>query len=42
MNDWPKVLENSRNLLHQHFAIDHVTLQPETVPQAVVHWHLDQ
>lgn len=38
MRDWPMVLENSRKLLHQRFDIEHVTLQPETVPQAVVHW----
>jgi len=39
---WPTVLENSRKLLHERFEIGHVTLQPETVPQAIVHWHLDQ
>jgi cobalt-zinc-cadmium efflux system protein len=42
MRDWPAVLESSRSLLHERFAIEHVTLQPESVPQAVVHWHLDQ
>jgi len=42
MHDWPTVLESNRNLLHERFDIEHVTLQPEAVPQAVVHWHRDQ
>ena len=42
MRDWPAVLEYSRELLHRRFDIEHVTLQPETLPQAVVHWHSGQ
>lgn len=30
MQDWRKVLEDMRTLLHERFTIDHVTLQPET------------
>jgi len=29
--DWPRILAESRRLLHDRFAIDHVTLQPEGV-----------
>ncbi|MFA7239889.1 MAG: cation diffusion facilitator family transporter [Sulfuricellaceae bacterium] len=38
MRDWQTVLANSRKLLHERFGIGHVTLQPEPVFQAVVHW----
>lgn len=34
--DWPQVLEQLRRLLHDAFDIDHVTLQPEPPPVAVV------
>lgn len=27
--DWPRILARSRQLLHERFGIDHVTLQPE-------------
>lgn len=30
MQAWRKILEDMRALLHERFAIDHVTLQPET------------
>lgn len=29
LSDWPRILARSRKLLHERFAIDHVTLQPE-------------
>lgn len=29
LEDWPEILSRSRRLLHERFAIDHVTLQPE-------------
>ena len=29
LSDWPGILAHSRRLLHERFAIDHVTLQPE-------------
>ena len=31
LDDWPRILDESRALLHHRFAIDHVTLQPELV-----------
>lgn len=31
LEDWPGILARSRRLLHERFAIDHVTLQPEAV-----------
>ena len=31
MQAWHPVLANIRDLLHDRFDIDHVTLQPETV-----------
>ena len=31
-DEWPKVLGALRAVLHSRFAIDHVTLQPETLP----------
>lgn len=42
MEAWPRVLPALRELLHQRFAIDHVTLQPE-IPAALqssqIAWH---
>jgi cobalt-zinc-cadmium efflux system protein len=29
LDDWPRILEASRELLHHRYGIDHVTLQPE-------------
>lgn len=29
LSDWPRILARSRQLMHDRFAIDHVTLQPE-------------
>jgi cobalt-zinc-cadmium efflux system protein len=29
LDDWPRILEASRELLHHRYSIDHVTLQPE-------------
>ena len=31
LEDWPRILEASRHLLHTEYGIDHVTLQPELV-----------
>lgn len=31
LEEWPRILALSRRLLHERFAIDHVTLQPEAV-----------
>ena len=36
LDDWPRVLDESRTLLHHRYAIDHVTLQPELVARAPV------
>jgi cobalt-zinc-cadmium efflux system protein len=42
MEAWPRVLSALRELLHERFAIDHVTLQPE-IPAALqssqIAWH---
>lgn len=42
LEDWPGVLARARRVLHDRFAIDHVTLQPEAVGtgiprEAVIH-----
>jgi cobalt-zinc-cadmium efflux system protein len=37
LSDWPGILARSRRLLHDRFAIDHVTLQPEGVGMAIPH-----
>jgi cobalt-zinc-cadmium efflux system protein len=37
LSDWPKILDLSRRLLHERFAIDHVTLQPEGVGTDMPH-----
>ncbi len=29
LNNWPEILDGMRHMLHDHFDIDHVTLQPE-------------
>lgn len=29
LDEWPRILEGSRTLLHERYEIDHVTLQPE-------------
>ena len=29
LEEWPSILHASRELLREHYAIDHVTLQPE-------------
>ena len=31
LDEWPRILGASRELLHSHYGIDHVTLQPELV-----------
>jgi cobalt-zinc-cadmium efflux system protein len=31
LTDWPTILDRSRGILRERFAIDHVTLQPEGV-----------
>ena len=31
LDDWPRILQASRDLLHADYGIDHVTLQPELV-----------
>jgi cobalt-zinc-cadmium efflux system protein len=31
VEEWPRILDASRELLHERFGIDHVTLQPELV-----------
>lgn len=35
-DEWPQLLEQLRLVLHEEFDIDHVTLQPEPPPVAVV------
>ncbi|MGQ0523001.1 MAG: cation diffusion facilitator family transporter [Betaproteobacteria bacterium] len=35
LEDWPRILALSRRLLHERFAIDHVTLQPEAVSTGI-------
>jgi cobalt-zinc-cadmium efflux system protein len=29
LDAWPAILDDSREMLHQRYGIDHVTLQPE-------------
>ncbi len=38
-DDWHRVLEASRTLLHDRFDIEHVTLQPECLQPQPVQWH---
>ncbi len=35
MTEWPRTLAAIRRMLHDTFGIDHVTLQPETVPISI-------
>ena len=35
VEEWPRILDASRELLHERFGIDHVTLQPELVERRV-------
>lgn len=35
LSEWPRILARSRELLHDRFTIDHVTLQPEDVGTGV-------
>ena len=42
MEAWPRVLPALRKMLHERFAIDHVTLQPETsvaLQSSQIVWH---
>lgn len=42
MEAWPRVLPALREMLHERFAIDHVTLQPEipaTLQSSQIAWH---
>jgi cobalt-zinc-cadmium efflux system protein len=34
LSSWPSVLEQARQVLHQRYGIDHVTLQPEVLADA--------
>lgn len=31
MSEWPRILDDARKLLHERYALDHVTLQPEVI-----------
>jgi cobalt-zinc-cadmium efflux system protein len=35
MNDWQRILADTRRMLHDQFDIDHITLQPEPVEEIV-------
>jgi len=37
LEDWPGILARARRLLHERFAIEHVTLQPEAVGTGIPH-----
>ena len=36
LRDWEGVLDELRTLLHEHYDIDHITLQPEAVAEHVL------
>jgi cobalt-zinc-cadmium efflux system protein len=38
MSHWDDILRGLRQLLHERFGIDHVTLQPETTTHVLQHW----
>ena len=35
LEPWPSILEEARRVLHEHYRIDHVTLQPEIAGQGM-------